>query len=126
VVGNYGGIFTTAELTNNAPWMRRASRTFENLHKVVYLDGKLVAIGNRGTILQSGRFVTELEAPSFKAGNFQLPFKGVVNQAYQVEATTNFVNWTSIARFTNMTEHSVYTDTGASPFKRRFYRLKAE
>ena len=43
----------------NAP----ASRTFENQHQVALLDGKLVVIGNRGTVLQSARFVAELEAP---------------------------------------------------------------
>jgi hypothetical protein len=81
-------------------------------------------IGNRGTILQSGRFVTELEPPAFVAGvGFRLAFKGVLNQTYQIQASTNLVNWTSLVTFTNMVESNEFTDTNALSRPHRFYRL---
>lgn len=121
VVGNNGAITTSPDLVT---WTRRASRTFENQHKVVLLDGKLVVIGNRGTILQSGRFVTELEPPEFVAGGgFRLPFRGVLNRTYQVQESTNLVNWIELLTFTNRVEHSEITDMNALPPPPRFYRL---
>lgn len=121
LVGNDGAIFTSMDLVS---WTRRASHTFENLHGVAYLDGKLIVIGNRGTVLQSWRFVAEFEPPAFALGTgLQLPFKGVLNRAYRLQATTNLVNWIDLATFTNQVERSVFTDADALQYDRRFYRL---
>ena len=121
VVGNDG---TIASSTNLVTWTRRASRTFENQHQVAFLDGQLVVIGNRGTILQSGNLVTALEAPVFVPGTgFRLPFRGVLNHAYQMQTSTNLVDWTNLLTVTNLTEHSQFTDTNALQMPRRFYRL---
>jgi hypothetical protein len=121
VVGNDGIITTSPDLYT---WTRRASRTFENQHQVALLDGKLVVIGNRGTVLQSGRFVTELEAPVMVAGTrVRLPFKGVLNQAYVVQSSTNLVNWTTLSTIWSAAEHSEFTDTNAWQHPRQFYRL---
>ena len=119
VVGNNGGIFTSPDLIN---WTRRASRTFENQHQVALLDGRLVVIGNRGGVLQSGRFLTELAPPVRLPGvGVNVPFKGVLNHVYQLQASSNLVNWTSLHTFTNLTEQGSFTDTNAAPV--RFYQL---
>jgi hypothetical protein len=121
VVGNNGQISTSP---NRVIWTRRASRTFENHHQVALLGGQLLVIGNRGTILQSGRFVTELEAPVFMPGvGFRFPFKGVLNQPYQVQASTNLLDWTNLLTFTNTLPGDVFIDTDALQFPQRFYRL---
>jgi hypothetical protein len=121
VVGNDGTIITSPDL---AVWTQHASRTFENQHQVSLLDGKLVVIGNRGTILQSGRLLTELETPALVAGvGFRLPFNGVLNRAYEVQASTNLVNWTRLVALTNLSEHNEFTDTNALPLPQRYYRL---
>ncbi len=121
VVGNYGGIFTSPDLNT---WTRRASRTFENQHQVALLGGKLVVIGNRGGVLQSDRFITEVEPPVFVPGfGFRLPFKGVVKQAYQIQASPNLVNWTNLLTFTNLTEQGSFSDPASLDQPRRFYRL---
>jgi hypothetical protein len=121
VVGNNGAIITSPDLVT---WTRRASRTFENQHQVALLDGKLVVIGNRGTILQSGRFVTDLERPSFMFGTgFRLPFKGVLDHTYQIQASTNLVNWTNLLTFTNTVERNEFIDPEALQYQLRFYRL---
>jgi hypothetical protein len=50
VVGNEGLVVTSPNLED---WLVRTRQGIDNLHGVVELDGKFVAIGNRGTILQS-------------------------------------------------------------------------
>ena len=95
-------------------------RTFDHAHRRCQLS----RIGNRGTILQSGNLVMVLEGPVFVLGTgFRLPFRGVLNHAYQMQMSTNLVNWTSLLTITNFTEHSQFTDTNALQMPRRFYRL---
>ena len=121
VVGNFGTIITSPDLVT---WTPRASRTFENQHQVTLLDGHLVVIGNRGGILQSSRFVSELEAPIFVPGaGVRVPFKAVLNRAYQFQTSTNLVDWTELLTFTNRAERSELTDTNALRSPQRFYRL---
>jgi hypothetical protein len=121
VVGNNGSIFTTTDLFS---WTRRASRTFENFHRVVHLDGKLVAIGNRGTVLQSGRFITDLAPPRYEPGiGFTFGLRGVIGQPYVIEASTDLLNWSPLLHFTNEIETTTFTDTNALQQSRRFYRV---
>ena len=120
VVGNGGTILTSPDL---GTWTPRASRTFENQHQVALLAGKLVVIGNRGTILQSGRFVGELEPPLFAAGHAYVPFNGVLQQDYQLEASTNLTSWTPIIAFTNTAERVLLEDVNSGQHPRRYYRV---
>ncbi len=121
VVGNDGTILTSPD---SLQWTRRASRTFENQHQVALLDGKFVVVGNRGGILQSGRFGAELEPPVLTGGGgFRWPFKGVIDQVYQVQASTNLVDWDGLWTFTNRSEHGEFFDPNGWRWSRRFYRL---
>ena len=100
-------------------WVEECERRLD-----AYLDGKLAVIGNRGTVLQSGRFVTELEPPVFMSGTgLRVPFKGVVNHTYEFQASTNFMNWTRLLTFTNLTERGELMDLEALQLPQRFYRL---
>jgi hypothetical protein len=123
IVGNYGYIFTTTNDTTTSYWTPRASRTFENLHQIIYFNGRFVTIGNRGTILQSGRFVPELEAPAYVGGTANVPFEGVLQRGYQFQYSTNLTTWNPIFSFTNTTDRVLLPDpnAGQSPF--RFYRV---
>jgi hypothetical protein len=53
IVGNEGLVLTSPNLRD---WLVRIRQGIDNLHGVVALDDKFVAIGNRGTILQSEAF----------------------------------------------------------------------
>ena len=121
VAGNYGIIATSPDATI---WTLRASRAFDNLHQVAWLDGRLAAIGNRGTILQSSRINSVLEPPQFVPGaGFRFSFRGVLNQPYQIQASSNLMDWIHLLTFTNQSEHGEFTDTNVALFPRRFYRL---
>ena len=54
VVGNEGLVLTSPNLQD---WLVRVRQGIDNLHGVVALDDKFVAIGNRGTIFQSEAYV---------------------------------------------------------------------
>jgi hypothetical protein len=121
VVGNDGTIITSPDTTN---WTYRASRTFENLHQVAWLDGRFVTIGNRGNVLQSGRMDSVFESPRFLPGiGLSLPFQGILNHPYQIQASTNLVDWNNLLTFTNQSERAEFTDTNAVQLPLRFYRL---
>jgi hypothetical protein len=44
------------------------------------------------------------------------------NVPYRIEATTNFINWTTISNVTSATSPVLITDPAAASFSRRFYR----
>jgi hypothetical protein len=54
VVGNEGLVYTSP---NGRDWLLRPRQDLDNLHSVINHDGRFVAIGNRGTILQSGPYM---------------------------------------------------------------------
>jgi hypothetical protein len=93
----------------------------------------LVAIGNRGTVLQSGRLITGLEFVRYQralepavASTATLAVNGVVGQAYRLEASTNLMQWTNLVRFTNTAERMFFMDNAAAVHPRRFYRLRPD
>lgn len=62
--------------------------------------------------------------PAFSGGSFAFHFDGVAVETYQVQASSNLVDWSSISTNTalsNTTYHIL--DTGAGAFSRRFYRV---
>ena len=86
-----------------------------------------MTIGNRGTVLQSGRFITELELPRYEpAVGALVGVNGVLGQRYRLEISDNLQQWPEAIRFTNNTERTVITDTNALTRSQRFYRLVTE
>ncbi len=81
------------------------------------------ATGPWGSVLsdQNGAGVL---SPALVAGTgFQLPFKGIVNQVYDLQVTSNLVDWITLTTFTNRSEHTLLTDPDAHQHVTRFYRL---
>jgi len=66
----------------------------------------------------------ELEPPQWSPGvGMRLSFEGVLSRIYQIQASTNLVNWTEVLTFTNQAEYGEWTDTNALRWPWRFYRL---
>ena len=122
-VGNYGYVFTTTNDSTASYWTLRATRTFENLHQIVYFKGRFVTVGNRGTILQSGRFVPEMDTPSYFGGTAAVPFEGVLQRGYQFQYSTNLTTWNPIFNFTNTVDRVLLADPNAGQSSFRFYRV---
>jgi hypothetical protein len=60
-------------------------------------------------------------------GQFRFNVLGPVNQVVRIEVTTNQVlsSWITLATITNTSGTNLFTDSGATNFQRRFYRLAA-
>jgi hypothetical protein len=56
-------------------------------------------------------------------GAFQLGFSGLTGSNYVLQATTNFVNWTSLITNPASTNQLIFSDPGATNFPYRFYRV---
>jgi hypothetical protein len=57
-------------------------------------------------------------------GALELTVAGNVRQNYSVEASTNLAQWTSLVTLTNVAGLVRYTDSTATNFDQRFYRLR--
>ena len=62
---------------------------------------------------------------SASSGQIQLHFRGLTNQVYEIEASTNLVNWVGIAQKAGSNGTMTITDPEAGRFPRRFYRAVA-
>jgi plastocyanin len=94
-----------------------------------YRDSYWYVLGMRGTIVVNPATPTQptpatlLDPTPLPGGGFQFTLSNlVVGATYVVQASTNLVDWSSLA--TNMAASSVetYVDNGAGAFTRRFYR----
>ena len=56
-------------------------------------------------------------------GQIQFSLSGVPGDVYHVLASTNLLDWQPIATVTNMDGTIQFTDTAATNYSRRFYRL---
>ncbi|MCC7373492.1 MAG: immunoglobulin domain-containing protein [Verrucomicrobiales bacterium] len=136
--GNLRGLSKTAAgwvfVGNNGAWVRPSTSeptwetqvlSPENLHRVVTFRGRLVAIGNRGTILQSDLFALELGAPTLlPGGGVSMTAEGSVGGIYELLVSTNLVEWQTAKTYTNTVGTMTLTDEGGGTGTARFYRLQ--
>jgi hypothetical protein len=56
-------------------------------------------------------------------GSFRFTVTSAIDQAFRVEATTNFTAWATLATLTNATGSLPFTDPAATGLPRRYYRV---
>jgi hypothetical protein len=80
--------------------------------------------GDSGLIrLQLAPLAARLSAPQALAnGTFQFTLTSAPGKTYEIDATTNLVNWATIGMITNLTGTSVFTDKTPSNPNLRLYR----
>jgi photosystem II stability/assembly factor-like uncharacterized protein len=123
-VGNNG--LVAAGWPPNGPWATQSVGT-ENLHRVVHFDGRLVAIGNRGSIFQSDLLAITLSRPVIVSGvGVAVTSIGEIGRAFELQISTNLIDWRPAMTFTNRTERTVVFDEGGGKDSRRFYRVRQE
>ena len=106
-------------------WVRHDPQNTENLHGVVYLNGRFVTIGNRGTILQSDYFVPPARLAAFALpSGVSLSLTGETGVTYRVEASDELPanQWMNIGTFTLSQPTTNFLNTTTSGTLRRFYR----
>jgi hypothetical protein len=85
-----------------------------------------VLVGEQASILQSGvALETSLTANKLGAAGFELAGVGQSGAPYRLQASTtlNMADWIDVLSFTNTQPTISLTDTSATSFTQRFYRL---
>ncbi|MDB6034284.1 MAG: C-terminal target protein, partial [Verrucomicrobiales bacterium] len=144
-----GGDFTSINGTNRNRFARlnqngTLDTTFEpgtGANNTVFAlapmsDGKVVIAGNftlvnglprAGVARLSGDDPIDVTIQGnsiYLNGQFTIYFSGQTGQGYGIEASTDFVNWTSLGSVTAAGPITSFTDVNAGAFGRRFYRVR--
>lgn len=77
-----------------------------------------------GVDFGSGTFQPHIESYDYSAGVASLSVSGAAGQSYQLQATTNFVDWIDLDLQTNTMGTVNWTETNALP--NRFYRVEVQ
>jgi hypothetical protein len=84
-------------------------------------QGKFVGIGDLGNLVVSGDVRTPALSITSSGQTVTIRTSGEAGQAYHLEATEDFIKWTSIRRFTNETTIQNFDETTGT--NRSFYRV---
>ena len=86
-----------------------------NLAQVIAPSG---GVSGGGTTNSPAQF----EMPSVLNGQFRARIKGVAGQQYDVQVSSNLLNWSTLATVTNSTGAVQVADSVSSGWPRKFYR----
>jgi hypothetical protein len=119
-VGNDGVIVTSTDGTN---WAPRASGTSEELVAVAYGNGQFVAIGTSGVIVESDPIIGPTLALSVTPPDAALlSVTGWAGLTYQLESSSNCLDWVLLTNLTLTNATGQYLDSFAPSAGQRFYR----
>jgi hypothetical protein len=124
LITGWSGTLLTS--TSGADWVSRNSGTMSTLRGAAFGQGTFVVVGDFGAILQSG-VLPSLGArltpvPGWTDGVFGLSLSASLGGQWEVQASTNLLNWTPLGTITITNAVMPFTDTGAANFHQRFYR----
>ncbi len=116
VASNDDADATAGILTSEITFNTRADEVFQ-----IVVDGFDGASGQIS--LQIENVTTTLGAPFRSSdGIFQFTLDGLDAGTYEIDATTNFAEWLTLATLLNTNGTMIVTDLAATNFNRRFYR----
>jgi len=111
--------------TNSSDWIRQDSGVTVSLYDVCFANNQFVAVGEYGTILESGSVERPALSGQYVAGSgVQLTITGGTERTYRIfQSSTDLNSWSDLVVLTNTTGSTHYTDASAREFDRRFYRV---
>ena len=123
VTGSPGALLTS---TNGSDWMLREDGTETPLYAAAFGRDTFVAVGNGGAILQSGvmpPIVARLSpTPGWTNGAFGLSLSAPLGGKWDLQASTNLLDWTTLGTLTITNSQMPFLDPGAADLRQRFYR----
>jgi hypothetical protein len=124
-IPNYGEgyILTSADGVN---WARRPAWQQVPLHGVAYGAGHFVAVGEYGTILQSGSIVNLEIRPSAGTGLLSFSLEGPSGLDYTIQTSTNLISWRDVTKISNAQSSKVILDGLPVTSDRQFYRATSQ
>ena len=116
------------ETADGIDWTLRSLPSPLGIYGLAYSRSRYYGVGAAGLILESGSYIPGcLEALGPPGPNgFEMRITGEIGRPYRVQASTepSGDNWQDLLLFTNPTEpETLFTDTRASKFPRRYYRV---
>jgi hypothetical protein len=121
------GFSTMLTSPDGFTWTNRTPVSVQTLWGATYDDGTFVVVGDQGTILQSGRAsaLSLAVEKGLGAAGFELLVLGAPGGRYKLQASTNLNSsaWIDLISFTNSQATFPFTDTTATNFPQRFYRV---
>jgi hypothetical protein len=120
-VGENGFVATSPD---GIVWTPRLSRCQNALRGVTYSHHHFLAVGNNETILQSGFLgapILRARGPVTSEG-FEFNIEGEYGRGYWLQGSDDLENWEDLMFFTNQQETTLFQDTTAGWWPRRFYR----
>jgi len=122
-----GGLILTS--SDGLHWVERNVGTMNDLSGAVWGQGGFIVVGASGTIMQSAQAASSPLSLSpiwaLPDGNVALAASGPASGSWQIQASTNLLDWTLLASFQGTNGLLQFIDFGATNYTRRFYRGQA-
>jgi len=111
--------------TNGVLWTRHETPALYGLAAVVYGADTFVVAGNQGAILQSDLYLPPivLSGRWLSSQGFEISFDGEVGRRYRIQGSPDLTAWTDLLSLTSAESHVQFTDSAATNFRQRFYRV---
>lgn len=116
-------VLTTTTPSFNPPALR-PQRTY--YWQVLVSDGKATNTGPLWSFTTEAGTLPPTSLAGFKRqtdGHFEFRFNGLFGESQLVQASTNLVDWFTVATFANSNAATLFLDSAASNSQRRFYRV---
>jgi hypothetical protein len=127
-VNRLGGIWSS---TNGMDWVYHYSGTERNLSDVAYGNGSYVVVGDSGVILQNSAAAPPSAwslwlAPvaALPDGTCALTLEGAAGHTWELDASSDLVNWSSLTNLLSTNSILQYIDQDATKYPARFYRAR--
>jgi hypothetical protein len=128
VAAGTGGLVLTS--TNGTNWVIHNSGTMNELFGAGYGQNTFFLVGEGGEILQSGVVPPPgpplSPVPGWTNGVFSLNLSAPLGGQWELQASTDLLNWTSLGTITITNIPMPFVDTGARNFQQRFYRAVSQ
>ena len=112
--------------TDGKNWVQHNSVELGDLRAIAYGNGRFVAIGPGGMILESGSIITLSVAPHPGTGLLTLSLSGPTGLSYRIQSSTDLTSWQKLTSITTTQSTSVILDALPPGSGRVFYRAYSE
>jgi photosystem II stability/assembly factor-like uncharacterized protein len=122
-VGDGGWTVRSDDGTN---WVSSSSATVSDLYSITFANGSFLATGANGTIMETAPLPPLQLGPIAltSSGAIQVEMSGAGNSTYQIQVSTDLVNWTPLTSVTLNAGAGEFIDSDAASGTQphRFYR----
>lgn len=102
-------------------WIIHSSGTYNLLNGIAFGNGYFIAVGEFGTILQSGPIINLTVTPHASSALLGLSLEAATGLNYTIQTSTNLTSWIDVMTI-NLQSNKVIVDGLPATSDRLFYR----